>query len=326
MGLVRKYFNNFMELTRGYSLAMIFASCFVLFSYANYCESFTWINFILLVVELSCVQMGANLFDDYIDIKLKLKQGQSFNEMVFSTDRKAYMIRNRVFSIKQVEIILIILFLIASIVGIYFAVISTWKVLIFALLGGFLTLFYPISSRYYLADIIVGIIFGPLVIMGGYYALCNSFNPNLFLMSFAICITTIILLHVHNIMDWEFDINNNKNTLAILCKTKQNAITALKLMIIASYLIVVIGVLLLKFNPHTLYVFLTLPIATKLLESINDYINIKDVKFEPRWYYGPFENWKSIQERKLDYFMYRFYLARNFSLFFAIFVSLGAMI
>ena len=53
---------------------------------------------------------------------------------------------------------------------------------------------------------------------------------------------------------------------------------------------------------------------------------IKDVKFETRWYYGPFENWKTIQERKLDFFMYRFYLARNYAFFFAIFASIGAII
>ena len=80
------------------------------------------------------------------------------------------------------------------------------------------------------------------------------------------------------------------------------------------------------YNPKTLYVFLTLPVATKLIESIKDYVNVKDIKFEPRWYWGFFENWKEIKERKLDYFMFRFYLARNFAFFFALFASIGAMI
>ena len=71
-----------------------------------YCEKFSFINFTLLVIALCCVQMGANLFDDYIDIKMKLKKGFEIHNMQFSTDRKAIMIRNNTFSIKQVEYIL----------------------------------------------------------------------------------------------------------------------------------------------------------------------------------------------------------------------------
>ncbi|MBQ8636149.1 prenyltransferase [bacterium] len=317
---------NIMELTRAYSLNMILASCFIIFSYAYYSEKFTILNFILLTLALCFVQLGANLFDCYIDVKTQLKKGINFENMRFSTDRKARLIRNKTFSLRQVEIILIILFLLATIIGIYFAITSTWKILLFAVLGGILTLLYPISSKFYMAEIIVGLIFGPLTVTGGYFALCNDFNINLFMLSWALFFTTIILLHTHNIMDWEFDIKEGKNTLAILTKNKKNAIEALRLMIIISYAIIFIGVIRLEFNPKMLYVFLTLPIATKLLESINDYINIKDIKFEPRWYWGFFENWEEIKERKLDYFMFRFYLARNFSFFFALFASIGAMI
>lgn len=317
---------DFMELVRCYSLNMVLASCFIILSYAYYSEKFSFLNFILLTLALCFVQMGANLFDCYIDVKAKLKQGYSFENMRFSTERKARLIRNGTFSLKQVEIILCILFLCAILIGLYFAFITGWKVLLFALFGGILTLLYPISGKYYLAEAIVGIIFGPLAIMGGYYALTGDFNVNLFLLSWAIFFTTIILLHTHNIMDWEFDIKEGKNTLAILSGSKQNAISALRLMIISAYAVVVIGVLGQYFNPKMLYVFLTLPIAVKLLESIKDYINIKDIKFVPRWYWGFFENWNDIKEKRIDFFMFRFYLARNFAFFFALFAAIGAVI
>lgn len=317
---------DFMELTRCYSLNMTLASCFIIFSYAYYSEKFSILNFILLTLALCFVQMGANLFDCYIDVRTKLKQGYNYENMQFSTERKARLIRNGAFSLKQVEIILYILFISAILIGIYFAFVTDWKVLLFALAGGILTLLYPISSKYYLAEMVVGIIFGPLMVMGGYYALTSEFNSNLFLLSFALFFTTIILLHAHNIMDWEFDIQNNKNTFAIFLKSKKKAITAMKWMMILSYYIVVYGVLMGYFNPYMLFVFLTLPIATELNQSMKDYINIKDVKFEPRWYWGMFENWKEIKERKLDFFMFRFYLARNFSFFFALFAAIGAML
>ncbi len=318
---------NFFQLTRAYSLPTTLASCAIILSYAHYSENFSWINFLILTTALCFIHMGANLFDDFIDVTMKLKKGIQLNEIRFNSfTPKARLIIENIYSLKQIKIILFTLFAIGILSGIYFIFIAGWQVLIFMILGGLLSLFYPISSKYYLAEIVIGLIYGPLMIMGGYFALCGEYNSNLLLLSFAIFFSTVVLLHTHNIMDWEFDINENKNTLAILCKTKQKAISMLKYIIIAAYLIIVVGVINLNFNPNMLYVFLTLPIATKLLESIKDYINIKDVKFEPKWYLGFFENWNEIKSEKTDFFMFRFYLARNFSLFFAIFASIGVVL
>ena len=324
---MKKSILNFLELTRAYSILITLASCIVVLSFAHYSLNFSWINFFIMTFALFSIHLGANLFDDFIDVKNKLKNGIELKDIKFdSFTPKARLITNGVYSLENIQAILVVLFSIGLLAGLYFAFVSGWQVLIFAFLGAILTLFYPISSKYYLAEITIGLIFGPLMIMGGYFALTQEFNSNLFLLSFAIFFSTLVLLHTHNIMDWEFDIKNNKNTLALLCKTKTNAINALKYIIIAAYLILVIGVLNLNFNPNMLYVFLTLPIATKLLESIKDYINIKDVKFEPRWYYGFFENWNEIKSQKIDFFMFRFYLARNFSLFFGIFASIGVVL
>lgn len=317
---------NFIELTRAYSIGMSLASCLIIFSYAFYSEKFSFLNLLLLVVAVGSIHLGANLFDCYIDVKNKLKEGYTFENMVFSNEKKALLIKNGTYSLEKVKYIIFNLFIVGVLLGVYFVLISGWQIILFALLGGILCLFYPVSSKYYVSEIILGLMFGPLMIMGGYFALTSEFSFNLFLLSWAIFFTTIILAHTHNIMDWEFDVENKKNTIAILSGSKINAIKILKLMIIATYSIVVFGVLILSFNPKMLYVFLTLPIATKLLESIEDYINIKDVKFEPRWYWGLFENWKTIQEQKIDFFMFRFYLARNFSFFFALFAAIGAMI
>ena len=323
---MQKTILNFLQLTRAYSLSVTIASCLVILSYAHYSENFSWFNFIVMTIALCSIHLGANLFDDYIDVKTKLKKGIALKDIYFNSfTPKAKLITQEIYSLNQVKTILMTLFGIGLLSGLYFTLITGWQVLIFALIGGILTLFYPISSRYYLAEITIGLIYGPLIIMGGYFGLSGEFNSDLLLFSFAIFFSTLVLLHTHNIMDWEFDIKENKNTLAILCKTKENAIKALKYMIVLSYAIIVLGVLNLNFNPDMLYVFLTLPIATKLLESIKDYINIKDVKFEPRWYWGFFENWKEIKSEKIDFFMFRFYLARNFSLFFAIFASIGVV-
>lgn len=317
---------NFVELTRGYSLLVTFASCFVVYSFAHYLPVFSYLKLAFLIIALCCVHMCANLYDDYRDVKNELKKGKNLNEITFNGFRpKARLILNGTYSIKQVRLIIGVLSIFATVVGLAFTAISGWPVLLYMIAGATLTLLYPYSSKYCCAEIIVGLVFGPLMIMGGYYALAQSFEPNLFLLSFAVMFATLVLLHVHSIMDWEFDIKNGKKTLAIISGSKQNAIKVLTVMVSLPYLIVLVGVLLNMFNPKMLYVFLTLPIASKLIPSMKEYIEVKDVKFIPRWYWGFFENWKAIKEANLEFFMFRFYLARNFSFWFALFATIGVM-
>ena len=317
---------NFLELTRGYSLLVTFASCFVIYSYAHYSPSFSPVNFAFIVFALCCVHMCANLYDDYRDVKRELEKGKRLRDISFSGFRpKARLILNGTFSINCVRRIIGILSVFAISIGISFTMSCGWPVLAYMIIGAVLTAFYPYSSKYGCAEIVVGLVFGPLMIMGGYYALTMSFDINLFILSLAVMFATLVLLHVHSIMDWEFDINNGKKTLAIMTGSKQNAIKVLAIMVSLPYLIVLLGVLFNMFNPRMLYVFLTLPISTKLIPSMKEYIEIKDVKFIPRWYWGFFENWKAIKDAHLEFFMFRFYLARNFSFWFALFASIGVM-
>lgn len=322
MGLVKK----FIELTRAYSLLVTFASCFVIYAYAHYSPNFSLLNFVILTFALCCVHLGGNLYDDYKDIKIQLQNGKKLEEVYFDGFiPKARLIKDGTFSINATRKIINIMFVIATSIGLSFTLCSGWPILIFMLLGAILTLLYPMSSKYNCSEIIIGMIFGPLMIMGGYYALCSEFNLNLFILSIAIFFATLVLLHAHNIMDWEFDIKNGKKTIAILSGSKQNAIKILGFFIVSSYLIILAGVLTNCFNPNMLLVFLTLPIATKLISSMKEFIDVKDVEFKPKWYLGFFENWKLIKENKIDFFMFRFYLARNFVFFFALFASIGVV-
>ena len=317
---------NFIELTRGYALLMTFASTMVIWAFAHFGYYYSFYNFVLLFVALCFVHMGGNLFDDYIDVKLKLKEGYTLENMSFDTFLpKARLIRNSTYSLSQVRTILFTLFLCAGLIGLYFAYMSGWQVLIFMLIGGILLLFYPISAKYKVSELIIGLIYGPLMIMGGFFALTRTFDENLFILSIAIFFSTLVLLHTDNIMDWEFDVKNNKKTLAILSGSKKRAINILEIIIILTYGIIVLGVFFQRLNPYSLYVFLTMPIAVKLLSSIREYVDIKDVELEPRWYWGFFENWKEIKENNSAFYMFRFYLARNYAFWFALFLTIGTI-
>ncbi len=334
MDLIKKILNavkinilNFIELTRAYALLVTIASCLIILSWAKFSEVFSYFNFFLLVFALCCVHLGANLFDDLIDVFLKLKKGETLETIHFNTfNPKAALIRNKTFSIKQVIIIISILFSLALLAGWYFIYIAGWEVAAYALIGAILVLVYPISSKYYLSELSIGLIYGPLMIMGGYWATTAEFNQALFTLSLAIFSNALVLLHSHNLMDYEFDAKEGKNTIPILLKDKAHSIYVLKHLIALPYLIVTIGVILGIFNPKMLMVFLALPIGLTLIKSMQDYIDLKADEFKPVWYLGPFENWDNIKKSGIDFYMYRLYLARNFLFFFALFAALGAIL
>jgi len=199
---MKKTIKNLFELTRAYSIATVLASCLVVFSYAQFSENFSFLNFIMLTLALCLINMGENLYDDLIDIRNELKKGIKFEDVKFSCFvPKARLILNKEYSIKCAIIILSILFLIPSLIGIYFIYFAGFKIFYFILAGIILTLIYPYSSKLYISEIIVGLIYGPLMIMGGYYALTKDFNESLFVISFAVMFATLTLLHAHSLMD-----------------------------------------------------------------------------------------------------------------------------
>ncbi len=327
-----EFFKNFCKLTHAYNLIFTFASCFVMYSFAHYAAGFNSLNFIILVAVLCCIHLGANLYNDYIQVKHQLVSGKKLNEVSFGGFLpKAELILNKTFSIAAVRRIVNGLFVFALALAVSFSVAASssmsfgWVVIPLFLLGIVLSVLNGVASKHYCAELITGFVFGPLMIAGGYYTLVGGIDPRLLILSFAVMFAVMTVSHVINIMNWEFDINSGKKTLALLTGSKQNAIRLLSVLCAIPYAIVLIGVLSNEFNKTMLFVFLTLPVATKLISSVKEYVQVKNVEFKPRWYWGIFENWKVIKECGVDFFMFRLYLARNYAVMFSIIAAIGVM-
>ncbi len=314
---------NFFELTRAYSALMSLAPWFLALLWAQiYFTSLK--DALLTLIGILCVHLATNLFDDYIDVTKELNSGKTLNNIDFGAiNNKARLILNGTFSLKKVTRIIATLYATALLIGIYYTVtVGGW---IPAIIGicAILCIFYPFATKFYSGEFIVGIIFGPLLMSGTYYALCGLLSTRILIMSISVGLLTAALLHTHAIMDWEYDCTVGKNTFCRLFKTKENAIVALKVLVWLAYANVIFFVLTGWLHPNALYTLLTLPIAIELFKSIKDYIYIKDVKFIPRWWMGPMEDWEKVKNAHMEFFMYRFYLARNLSFLFCIIAGIA---
>ena len=323
--------SNLKELLRTYSLPMSITPFLIAFFCAvktslNINASF-FINSVLILTGIILVHLSSNLFDDYIDVKNALNAGLNLNDINFKNPKKAKLILNKVYSLKTVEKIIAAFLIFALVVGIYFIYLRGWAILAYIFTASFLCLFYPISSKYGMSEIITGVVFGPLLINASYFALTGTMNSVVFNFSIASGIVTSILLIAHSLMDYEYDVDSEKKTIPVLLKNKYLTVNFISILIIAAYCILLYSIC--KYEISRLFsapVILTLPVSIKLISSLYDYIEIKDVKFIPKWYFGTMENWDEIVKSGFAYFMYRFYLARNLAVIFNIVLALSCLI
>ncbi len=321
--MIKEKISNFCELTRAYSLPMSVAPWFLTLIWAQiYLPSY--LDMFLTFIGVICVHLSTNLLDDYIDVTKELSRGKNLNNIDFGTiNNKARLILNGTFSLKKVTRIIAILYAIALLIGIYYTITIGAAIPVIIALTAAMCLFYPFATKYYSGELIVGIIFGPMLMSGTYLALCGLLSTRILIMSISVGLLTAALLHTHAIMDWEYDCTVGKNTFCRLFKNKQNAIKALETIVWLSYANIAVFVIGGWLHPNALYTFITMPIAVELFKSIKDYVNIKDVKFIPKWWMGPMEDWDNINKNHMAFFMYRFYLARNLCFLFCLIAGIA---
>ena len=81
---------------------------------------------------------------------------------------------------------------------------------------------------------------------------------------------------------------------------------------------VVAGVVLGQMNPAYLAVLAVLPVSLWLVGSLRAFVNNKDVAIEPKPWMGPMGDWDNYVKAGIDWFLFRWLLARNICTFFCL--------
>jgi 1,4-dihydroxy-2-naphthoate polyprenyltransferase len=152
--------------------------------------------------------------------------------------------------------------LIAAIIGVYFAIVVGWQILLIGLVGLVIIYFYtPVFNKIPLLCLLSpGFGFGTLIVVGTYYALTGSYSWTALLASFVPFFLVSNLLLLNQFPDVEADRSVNRKHYPILIGRKASAVifavfTAL------TYLVLVIGVVLKLFPVWTLLGFISLIFA-----------------------------------------------------------------
>ena len=319
-------FKFWFNAARGYSTPIALMSWIVPFVFAL-SQGGSAMYGLLALVGIVCAHLGVNLFDDCIDYVLEEKAIEKGLKSDFEFQKgKCLYILNGGATLKQSFFVTFLYFLIALLIGIFFIINCGVVVFYIMLFTAFLCLLYPILTYVCLGEIIVGLLFAPVLYTGVYYVMTKSFTPEIFIVSVSTGLLTIGLLHTHTFMDFDFDKKNNKKTLCALVKTKENSVLVQGIIMFLAYLNILIFIISGYLPKVMIIAFLGIPTAVSLYRLLLLHINNPEVVVKRTFVMGPMENWKEIQKNNLESFMIKFLLARNVMVIFTFLLCLAIII
>ena len=287
-------------------------------------EGFSWWLGLLGILGGCLAHLGMNLADDYFDYRKKETgfRDSLAREGIRARTAKCPYITSGQATVQQ-TLWAAVGFGVAALVP---GAVILWQrgpvILLIAALGIFLGESYsgdPLRFSYRgLGELDIGVMFGPLLMAGVYVAACGHLSWNLAapMVSMGLLVTNI--LFVHSVLDYEADVRAGKATLAACFPRPEGRLFLLGIFLFVPDILTVLLVALGKTSPWYLVVLVTLPWSCALLVSVKAYLADPAAGVFQKGWYGPMGNWKQICERNIEWFMFRWYLARNLLTAFAL--------
>lgn len=285
---------------------------------------------ILAVLGVVSAHLGMNLVDDFFDYKVNTAESRkelSRQGIRARIVKYPYLTSNES-TLQDLKKAIVLFLLFAAIMGgIILTVRFNWLIVLIAFLTLFLGISYsgfPFKFSYIgLGELVIGIIFGPLLMMGVYIASANRLDSSVVLASIPVGLLVVNILFTHSFIDKKADESANKMTFARLLKTNKANLTASVLFNFIPYLIIVAGVVLKYLHPLYLLIFLVLPRSIWLIKSLFDFAKSENANVaKPPKYMGNMGNWEKFQIAGVDWFMARWLGARNILSLFCIVIIL----
>jgi 1,4-dihydroxy-2-naphthoate polyprenyltransferase len=237
----------------------------------NLNSAFNGFYFTLTLLAGILLHAGANILNDYFDHKSS--NDELNKEYVRPFTGGSRMIQEKLLTAKEVLVEALICLIFGSAIGIYLAIKIGWVILAIGIFGVFSAIFYvdPIVKLVGrgIGELFIGLNFGVAMTFGAYYVQASQFSWIPIIASLPVAILIAALLYINEFQDAKADEAVGKNHLVIRLG-KKRAVTGYVLLMVATYLAVVIGVVTNNLPPITLIALLTMPIAYKATKVAQD--------------------------------------------------------
>ena len=231
--------------------------------------SFSWPLYFLALISAVLLHAATNLTNDYYDVKNGL---DTIN--VATAQYRPHPLVQGLLPAEQVRWVAYGLFGSAAAIGLYLSIVCGWMVFWIGLIGLLAGLTYtapPIKYKYVaLVELSVFLMWGPLMVEGAYYVQMQMLSIRAFWVSLPFGVLVALVLLANNIRDIEHDRIRGIQTLAILLGPRYGLYVYMLFMITA-YVGILIMALSGTLTMWVLTIFITLPLAMKLIrEMVND--------------------------------------------------------
>ena len=295
-------------------------------------EGFSLLLGILAVFGVIAGHLGINLFDDYFDYRVKKTdyRHQMQHQGIRARISKCAYLTSGEATLKQLLIACCVFSGIALVIGLVIFLYRGPVVLLLAALTGILGVSYsgaPLRLSYRgLGEILIGIMFGPMAMVGVFYASCGVFDRSVLFVSVPVGLLVANIIYTHSIMDYEPDKVAGKMTFAVLLKSKKSMLRCLLLLLVLTFSVLVSGVVCGYLSLRYLLPLLTIPMGVSLYHLMTEFVRNPERTFTPRFWMGPMGNWQRLQAIGIDWFMIRWLLARNLLSFFCLILMIVSLI
>ncbi|GAB1415165.1 1,4-dihydroxy-2-naphthoate octaprenyltransferase [Paludibacter sp.] len=213
-----------------------------------------WYYGFYALIGVMFVHAGSNLISDYFDYKNNIDRKETFGS--------SRMIVDGVFKPSTILNYGIILLGIGAVIGLVLAVFVGPHLLWIGLLGVIGAFFYYKFKFAALGDLLIFIIYGPLIGLGTAYVMSSELYWKVLLINIPIAMLVVNILHANNTRDIKHDAVANIKTQAMLLGLKGSKIQYVVLSLGAYVVLMVLNAFGIV-HPLTLITLITLPIALK---------------------------------------------------------------
>lgn len=237
------FFSKWLILSRAAVLVITLIPCFIIAILAFLNNKFKLFDWIILSLGLLLVHALNNMLNDYTDYKKGVDKDNYFRARYGPHALEHNLLTEREF-LKYVYLTGIL----ALLVAIYFIYLKGLYALILVLIGSFFILFYTYPLKYIgLGELSVLIVWGPLMIGGGYYVITDEISISVILISFIYSLGATSVIMGKHIDKYEDDKSKGIKTFpVILGKEKARFINII--IVSLQYILVIYLVIVRAFN------------------------------------------------------------------------------
>ncbi len=233
------FISKWLILTRAAVFVITLIPSFIvaILSYLN--GKFDFINWLIFTVGIVSAHALNNMLNDFTDYLKGVDRNNYFRAQY-----GPHALEHGLINKKEFFAYVVFTAVVALAVAVYFIYLRGISALLLVIAGSFFVLFYTYPLKYIgLGELSVLIVWGPLMIGGGYYVITNEWNLNVILMSFIYSLGATSVLMGKHIDKYDDDKAKKIHTLPVIIGKKNARLLNIALMSL-QYIITVYMVLI----------------------------------------------------------------------------------